>query len=68
MEIDPRLICDQALGLLLEFFDDDIDKVHRWVLTKNALLGDITPAHMVMIGEERKLLLHIQNCIEGNRP
>ena len=68
MEIDPRLICDQALGLVIEHFNGDHVRAKRWFCVNNPLLGGITPVHMILIGEERKLLLHIQNCIEGNRP
>jgi len=60
--------CDEIVVLLLEFFDDDLEKMKKWINASNPLLGGTTPHIMVQNGEERRLLRFIKNQLEGNTP
>ena len=40
--------------MLFEFFKDDM-KVSYWMNTKNPLLGNVSPMHMIIIGRAERL-------------
>jgi len=55
--------------LVLGFFEGDAEKTAAWLLTKNPLLGDISPDTMLHLGRGEKLLKFIhQQLLENKRP
>jgi uncharacterized protein (DUF2384 family) len=53
--------------IVWDFFGED-KKTDIWFETPNPLLGDISPAQMLMLGRGEKLLKIVQNWMEGNMP
>lgn len=58
----------QVLKEIIEFFNYDKDKALVWYMTKNPLLGDISPFEMVKIGKGQKLMKFIRSQLDGNHP
>jgi len=66
---NPRnLTYEQGLKLIIEFFQGDKDKALKWYMTKNPLLGDMSPYEMIKIGRGKKLMQFITCQLEGNHP
>jgi len=55
---------EEITKYLLEYFKQDKQKVHAWLMTKNPLLGNVAPIEMIMLGREKKLLEFIKDAIE----
>lgn len=53
---------------LVEFFNNDREKIYKWFCTKNPGLGDITPLDLVLLGRYERLEKFIHNRLEGNVP
>jgi hypothetical protein len=58
----------QAFDEILTFFHNDMKKTLIWFYTANPMLGGISPAEMIMLGREEKLIKAIKSAMEGNRP
>lgn len=54
--------------LVKEFFDGDVEKAELWFMTKNPLLGGMTPQGMISVCREDKLLAFILSQLAENKP
>lgn len=52
--------------IVFQFFKGDEDKTHRWFMTKNPILGGISPETLLIHGRGQKLLRVVQDLTEGN--
>ncbi len=53
---------------LLKFFKGDHAKVKIWLDTPNPAPGIFSPMQMIKLGREKKLMMFIDDALEGNRP
>ena len=58
---------DNGYSLVLEFFGHDLEKTRRWWITPNPMLGQISPHHMLMMGNGRKLEQFIIDATQENK-
>lgn len=54
--------------LLMTFFNEDDEKVNKWLHTRNPILGNQVPLQMINERNQKKILTIIENALEGNSP
>ena len=52
--------------MVLAFFGGDKDKAHLWFMSKNPMLGGISPDQMIDAGRYDRLLRFIQQSLADN--
>lgn len=54
------------IGLVLEYFENDMKQTVIWFQMSNPLLGDLSPRDMIRFGRYKKLLKFIMNSRAAN--
>jgi len=66
-EADRRKI-KRCYDLICKHFTDDEEVIGLWFVTPNVQLGCVTPLWMITMGRADKLLIFIENMIDGFHP
>lgn len=53
---------------LLDYFNENSDKVELWLNTDNPILGGVSPNKLIKLGRARKLADTIDSILEGDIP
>jgi len=56
----------ESHDLVSGFFKGNEARTYNWFRNKNPLLGGVSPADMILLGREEKLLKFIKNSLAGN--
>lgn len=65
---DTASFSTELYDLLAAHFNHDRAKIHKWMTTRNPLLGNVEPIVLCMLGKEDKVLKFVKNAKEGNWP
>lgn len=64
--VHKNITYEKAFNEILEYFNYDKDKTIKWYMTKNPLLGNISPFEMIKNGNGQKLMKWIRGQLQGN--
>jgi len=56
----------EAFDLLRTFFPDKT-VCHVWMMTKNPMLGNVSPIDMLLVGRKKKLVQFIKTQLSENK-
>jgi hypothetical protein len=56
----------EAMELLMKFFEGNLEKSKLWMRTSNPNLGYTTPIHMIFVGRGPKLLKFMHQSLDEN--
>jgi hypothetical protein len=57
----------QAAFLAVDSFFNDEAKTRLWLITKNPMLGNVAPAHLIASGRADRLMRFIETSLRENR-